>query len=122
MASNSLGPGSALRKKRKKSASEAIREVVSQTTAELASLADIFPIWLRFLPYSPTAEPGPRLDQWRFSRPVFAGFKNKVMSLVKSWQIYDKPTFPKRPLAGLPKSGRIMGGSNGAVEASTVDG
>ena len=32
-----------------------------QNTAPLASLADIFPIWPRFLPFPPTAKPGPRL-------------------------------------------------------------
>ena len=31
------------------------------STPRLASFADIFPIWPRFLPFSPTAEPGPRL-------------------------------------------------------------
>ena len=29
--------------------------------ARVASPADIFPIWPRFLPFSPTAEPGPKL-------------------------------------------------------------
>ena len=33
----------------------------SQATARLASFADIFSIWPRFLPFSPTAEPGPGL-------------------------------------------------------------
>ena len=32
-----------------------------QVTPRLASFADIFPIWPRFLPFSPTAEPGPGL-------------------------------------------------------------
>ena len=32
-----------------------------QATARLISFADIFPIWPRFLPFSPTAEPGPGL-------------------------------------------------------------
>ena len=32
-------------------------------TARLALLADIYPIWPHFLPFSPTAEPGPRLEQ-----------------------------------------------------------
>ena len=32
-----------------------------QATARLASFADIFPFWPRFLPFSPTAEPGPGL-------------------------------------------------------------
>ena len=32
-----------------------------QATARLASFADVFPIWPRFLPFSPTAEPGPGL-------------------------------------------------------------
>ena len=53
----SLVPGSAFRVKGEKSASEASREVV---TARLASPADIFPIRPGFLPFSPTAEPGPR--------------------------------------------------------------
>ena len=60
-------------KRRKKSASEASREVVwggkragppfplPQVTPRLASFADIFPIWPRFLPFSPTVDPGPRL-------------------------------------------------------------
>ena len=52
----SLVPGSAFRVKGEKSASEASREVV---TARLASPADIFPIRPRFLPFFPTAEPGP---------------------------------------------------------------
>ena len=46
-----------LGKKEKQSASEVNREVV---TARLASLADIFPTGPRFLPFSHTAEPGPR--------------------------------------------------------------
>ena len=57
-------------KRRKKSASKASREAVwggenvappfppPQSTARLASFADI---WPRFLPFSPTAEPGPGL-------------------------------------------------------------
>ena len=57
-------------KRRKKSASEASREVVwgeenvapPQATARLASFADIFPIWPRFLPFSSTAEPGFRAN------------------------------------------------------------
>ena len=60
-------------KRRKKWASEASREVVwggkrvappfppPQVTPRLISFADIFPFWPRFLPFSPTAEPGPRL-------------------------------------------------------------
>ena len=60
-------------KRRKKSTSEASREVVwggenvapsfppPKATARLASFADIFPIWPRFLPFTPTAEPGPGL-------------------------------------------------------------
>ena len=60
-------------KRRKKLASEASREEVwggenvappfppPKATPRLASFADIFPIWPRFLPFSPTAEPGPRL-------------------------------------------------------------
>ena len=61
-------------KRRKKLASEASREAVwggggnvappfppPQATARLISFADIFPIWPRFLPFSPTAEPGPGL-------------------------------------------------------------
>ena len=36
----------------------------SQATDGLASLADLFPIWPLFLPFSPTAEPGPRLLRW----------------------------------------------------------
>ena len=60
-------------KRRKKLASGASREVVwggkraalpfplPQVTPRLASFADIFPIWPRFLPFSPTAEPGPGL-------------------------------------------------------------
>ena len=32
-----------------------------EATAQVASLADIFLIWARFLPFSPTAEPGPRV-------------------------------------------------------------
>ena len=51
----SLVPGSAFREK--KSPREASREVV---TVQLASPANIFPIRPRFLPFSPTAEPGPR--------------------------------------------------------------
>ena len=69
----SLGPGSAMEKKEKKSASEASREAVwggkrmappfplPQVTPRLASFADIFPIWPCFLPFSPTGEPGPGL-------------------------------------------------------------
>ena len=34
-----------------------------QATAGLASLADIFLIWPRFLPFPPTVEPGPRLKK-----------------------------------------------------------
>ena len=60
-------------KRRKKSASEESREAVwggenvapaftpPQVTPRLASFVDIFPIWPCFLPFSPTAEPGPRL-------------------------------------------------------------
>ena len=36
------------------------------SAAGLASLADIFPIWPRFLPFSPTAEPGPKLRKASF--------------------------------------------------------
>ena len=69
----SLGPSSAVAKKRKKSASEGNWEAVwggervappfllPQVTPRLASFSDIFPIWPRFLPFSPTAEPDPRL-------------------------------------------------------------
>ena len=58
-------------KRRKKLASEASREVVwggkrvappfppPQVTARLASFADVFPIWPRFLNFFPTAEPCP---------------------------------------------------------------
>ena len=53
----SLVPGSALKVKGEKSASEASREVV---TARLASPANIFAIRPRFLPFFPTAESGPR--------------------------------------------------------------
>ena len=37
-----------------------------QSTAGLTSLADIFPIWTRFLPFSLTAEPGPKLRKTSF--------------------------------------------------------
>ena len=60
-------------KRRRKSASKASWEAVwggenvapafppPQVTLWLASFADISPIWPRFLPFSPTAEPGPGL-------------------------------------------------------------
>ena len=37
------------------------RQSEPQSTAQLASLANIFAVWPRFLPSSPTAEPSPRL-------------------------------------------------------------
>ena len=64
------------KKKKKKPANEASQGVVwggkrvaeallhlppPQATSRLASLADIFPRRPRFLPFSSTAEPGPRL-------------------------------------------------------------
>ena len=72
------GKKSAWQKQKKKPASEASQGVVwggkrvrvaeallhlppPQATARLASLADIFPTRPRFLPFSSTAEPGPRL-------------------------------------------------------------
>ena len=76
----SLGPGSALGEKGEKigvaketisDRSEPERESgegkgwpfpLPNCTAGLASLADIFPVWPRFLPFfPPTADPGPRL-------------------------------------------------------------
>ena len=36
----------------------------SQATNGLASLTDLFPFWPLFLPFSPTADPGPRLLRW----------------------------------------------------------
>ena len=49
---SSLGPGSASGEKGKKSAGEARLEA-AQATAGLASLANMFPIWPRFLLFSP---------------------------------------------------------------------
>ena len=65
----SLGPGSALGKigklvrVKKKNIGERRepRGSLGPPLAGPASLADVFPIWPRFLPCSPTAEPGPRL-------------------------------------------------------------
>ena len=54
--------------------SEARREVV-----RLASLADIFPIWSRFLPFFPTVEPGPGLKS---SQPAKADLFPVVASLL----------------------------------------
>ena len=60
----SLGPGSALAWAKKKKIGEFGEG--KRAIAGLASLADIFPIWPRFLPFPPTTEPGPRLLNFFF--------------------------------------------------------
>ena len=47
------------------------RQSEPQSTAQLASLVDIFAVWPHFLPSSPTAEAGPRLvDAFLFSLKI----------------------------------------------------
>ena len=109
-------------KRRKTSASEASREVVwggenvappfppPQATARLISFADIFPIWPRFLPFSPTAEPGPGLmtvTLWNL-RNYFWKTKSQLhvsnsSSLIRNnkkehWKSVRSTSFPKPQL------------------------
>ena len=73
----------------------------------------------------PEGKWGTNRSQNKEARPVtvlpscVCRFQNKVMSLIKSWLIYDKPTWSHLlAFREWPDNGR----SYGAIEASTVDG
>ena len=112
-------------KRRKKSASEASWEVVwggenvapafppPQATARLASFADIFPIWPRFLPFSPTAEPGPRLMAvtlwnlrnylWKTKSQLHVSNTSSLITNNKNehWKTVRSTSFPKPQLKSV---------------------
>ena len=71
-----------------------------QSTAQLASLANIFAVWPRFLPSSPTAEPSPRL-LFIFPSPDYLSARSPI------WFFRPRPFFfllpPLRPPA-LPNA------------------
>ena len=64
-----------------------------QSTARPASLVDIFVVWPRFLPSSPTAEPGPRLP-FNFPSPDYLSARSPAWFSGHAQFFYSSPSTP----------------------------
>ena len=103
------------KKKKEKKTSEASRGVVwggervaaslspcgPQSNAGLASLADIFPIWPRFFPFSPTAERGPRLISNSLQKSNFEWCIENLVFLLKYLILIGKNLLYSKALHGV---------------------
>ena len=84
-----------------------------QVTPRLASFADIFPIWPRFLPFSPTAEPGPGLMTvtlwnlrnylWKTKSQLHVSNTSSLITSNKKklWKTVRSTSFPKPQLKSV---------------------
>ena len=84
-----------------------------QATAWLISFADIFPIWPRFLPFSPTAEPGPRLMTvtlwnlrnylWMTKSQLHVSYTWSLITnnKIELWKTVRSTSFPKSQLKSV---------------------
>ena len=87
---STLGPDSAVEGRRQNPGQIAKnigeRQSEPQSTAQLALLANIFVVWPRFLPSSPTAEPSPRL-LFNFPFPDYLSARSPI------WFFRPRPFF-----------------------------